>query len=68
MCVDCTARKSAAKRAKEQCTQGAVSGETRGRKRRVLGDTDPNVQRKHLGLRRTSLPDGIWPHKTRKNR
>lgn len=46
MCVDCTARKSAAKRAKEQCTQRAVSGETHGRKRRVLGDTDPNVQRK----------------------
>jgi hypothetical protein len=46
MCVDCTARKSAAKRAKEQCTQRALSGETRGRKRRVLGDVDPNVQQK----------------------
>ncbi|KID81516.1 ATP-dependent DNA helicase PIF1 [Metarhizium guizhouense ARSEF 977] len=33
-CVDCTATKSAAKK------------ETRGRKRRVLGDADPNVQRK----------------------
>jgi hypothetical protein len=46
MCVDCTAKNAAAKRAKEQCTQQAVSGETRGRKRRVLEDMDPNVQRK----------------------
>ena len=46
MCVDCTARNSAAKRAKEQGAQRVVSTETRGRKRRVLGDTDPNVQRK----------------------
>ena len=46
MCIDCTARKSATKGAKEQCTDRVVSGETRGRKRRVLGDTDPNVQRK----------------------
>lgn len=46
MCVDCTARNSAAKRAKEQCAQRVVTTETRGRKRRVLGDADPNVQRK----------------------
>jgi hypothetical protein len=46
VCVDCTARNSAAKRAKEQCAQRVVPTETRGRKRRVLGDTDPNVQRK----------------------
>jgi hypothetical protein len=46
VCFDCTARNSAAKRAKEQCAQRVVSTETRGRKRRVLGDADPNVQRK----------------------
>ncbi|KJZ69642.1 hypothetical protein HIM_10958 [Hirsutella minnesotensis 3608] len=45
-CVDCTATKSAAKKAKEQSAQGFVSTETGGRKRTVLGDADPNVQRK----------------------
>ena len=43
MCIDCTAKLPAVKRAKEQCAQRAVSTEIRGRKRRVLGDTDPNV-------------------------
>jgi hypothetical protein len=45
-CVDCAARISAAKRVKEQGVHRVVSTEIRGRKRRVLGDTDPNVQRK----------------------
>jgi hypothetical protein len=45
-CVNCTARISAAKRAKEQGVDRVVSTDIRGRKRRVLGDTDPNVQRK----------------------
>jgi hypothetical protein len=46
VCFDCKARNSTAKRAKEQCAQRVVSTETRGRKRRVLGDADLNVQRK----------------------
>jgi ATP-dependent DNA helicase PIF1 len=46
MCIDCTAKNSVAKKAKEQCAQRVVSIDSRGRKRRVLGDTDPNVQRK----------------------
>ncbi|KID80837.1 ATP-dependent DNA helicase PIF1 [Metarhizium guizhouense ARSEF 977] len=45
-CVDCTSRYSAAKKATERSAQGFVSTETRGRKRRVLGETGPNVQRK----------------------
>ena len=46
MCIDCTAKQSAARMAKEQSAPRVDSAETRGRKRRVLGDTDPNVQRK----------------------
>jgi hypothetical protein len=46
MCIDCTAKNSAAKRAKEQSAQQVVSTESNGRKRRELGDMDPNVQRK----------------------
>ena len=46
MCIDCTAKNSAAKRAKEQCAQRVICTESRGRKRRALGDTGPNVQRK----------------------
>jgi hypothetical protein len=44
MCLDCTAKQAAARRAKEQSAQSVVSAETRGRKRKVVGDADPNVQ------------------------
>jgi hypothetical protein len=46
MCLDCTAKQSAARRAREQSAQSVVSAETRGRKRKVLTDMDSNVQRK----------------------
>jgi hypothetical protein len=46
MCIDCKAKLPSVKRAKKQCAQRLISTESRGRKRRVLGDTDPNVQRK----------------------
>lgn len=45
-CHDCIARKSAAKKSKEQCAEQPALAETRGRKRKVLRSVDPNVQRK----------------------
>jgi hypothetical protein len=46
ICVGCTARRSNATRAKEKSEQRIVSRDSRGEKRRVLGDRDPNVKRK----------------------
>jgi hypothetical protein len=50
MCLDCTAKQAAARRAKEQSAQSVVPAETRGRKRKVLADMDSNVQRKEPRL------------------
>jgi hypothetical protein len=46
MCIDCTAKNSTAKRAKEQSVQQVVCTESNSRKRRELRDIDPNVQQK----------------------
>ena len=50
MCIDCTAKNSAAKRAKEQSAQQVVCTESNSQKRRELGDMDPNVQQKACWL------------------
>ena len=46
LCIGCNATKSAAKQARRHNKQQPATSGTRGRKRRVLGDGDPNVQRK----------------------
>jgi hypothetical protein len=46
ICIGCAARRSNATRAKEISAQRFLSQNSRGGKRRVLGDTDPNVKRK----------------------
>jgi hypothetical protein len=46
MCMNCAAKSSAAKRANDRSAQQVVSTENSGRKRRVLGDMDPNAHRK----------------------
>jgi hypothetical protein len=46
LCIGCNATKSAAKRARQQPKQQPATSGTRGRKRKVLGDGDPNVERK----------------------
>jgi hypothetical protein len=62
--ISCTAIKSAAKRAREQSAQKVVSTGSRGRKRRVLGDMDPSVQRKapKLASKEPEMGYGLATH------
>jgi hypothetical protein len=45
LCIACNAIKSAARQARQQPEQQPATSETRGRKRKVLGDRDPNAPR-----------------------